>query len=418
MCYQMRRALFYVIFGLLACLGASAQSVGKVVPAEADTLQADSLGADSIEISLLTCSPGTKVYSLYGHTALRVKDRPRQLDLVFNYGVFDFRTPHFTWRFILGECDYIVQGYSFDLFLMDYLARGSSVMEQVLDLTPAEAMALYRSLMVNALPENRTYRYNFLTNNCTTKARDMVERAVAGRVVYEEAPEHPTYRQLLHAYTHDYPWSEQGNDILLGADCDTVLSDRAAQFLPEQLMQYFETAQIYDEQNNRRPLLRQTRVLLQKNEQRLAAQKPAVPLDGRLTPLAVGWGLLAVVLIIGLVEYRTRRMWWGLDLLLMTLQGVAGLLLCFMFFFSLHPTMDSNWQVLVFNPLPLLCMPWVVKCAVRGRACPYHYVNMLWLTLFVAFLPWIPQDFSAMTLPLALLLLSRPISYYLHYNRS
>ena len=60
-----------------------------------------------VEVSLLTCSPGTRSYELYGHTALRVKHRTG-LDLVYNYGVFDFTRPAFTWHFILGECDYMV----------------------------------------------------------------------------------------------------------------------------------------------------------------------------------------------------------------------------------------------------------------------------------------------------------------------
>ena len=370
---------------------------------------------DSIEVSLLTCSPGTQVYQLYGHTGLRVTDPARNMDVVFNYGVFDFRKPHFTWRFVLGECDYEVAPYPFDIFMREYSTRGSSVTEQVLALTQEETLRLYRNLLINIQPENKTYRYNFLTNNCTTKARDMVEQAVDGHVVYSEGEQHQTYRQLLHHYTQGYPWSEQGNDILLGADCDTVLCDRAMQFLPEQLMAYMDGAQIFDDEGNRRPLVGKTRVLLEENVGLLHPASDKARFSW-LTPIVVGAIALAVALLILLVEYLTRRMWWVVDVLLMTLQGLAGVLLCFMVLVSQHPTMNSNWQVWVFNPLPLLCVVWVVRCARRGKVCLYHYVNILWLTLFVVFSLWIPQDFSAMTLPLALTLLSRPVSYYLNYS--
>ena len=52
-----------------------------------------SQASDSIEVSLLTCAPGTEVYSLYGHTAIRYHDLRTGEDLAFNYGVFNFKKP-------------------------------------------------------------------------------------------------------------------------------------------------------------------------------------------------------------------------------------------------------------------------------------------------------------------------------------
>ena len=380
------------------------------------TSSAQPLG-DSLRVSLLTCSPGDEVYSLYGHTALRVRDVRENRDLVFNYGVFDFNAPHFTWRFVLGKCDYEVMAYPFDLFLAEYQRRGSSVVEQTLNLTYDEALRLVRDLTINALPENKTYRYNFLLNNCTTKARDMVEHAIDGHVVYKEAAEHPTYRQLLHHYTQCHLWAELGNDILLGAACDTILSDRSMQFLPEQLMSYFAEAQIYDTLKNRRPLVAETSELCALAPHPLPGSGNQNDIWDILTPTVTGWMVLGVALCILLLEYQFCRMFWCVDVILMTLQGLAGLLLCFMFLFSQHPTVDSNWQVCVFNPLPLACIPWVISYALRRKICPYHYLNLFVLTFFVVFMLWIPQHFSAMTLPLALVLLTRPISYLIYYNR-
>ncbi len=396
---MMKKTFLYILILISTCMGAKGQAVG-----------------DSIVASLLTCSPGTKSYSLYGHTGLRIRNLTQGLDLVFNYGVFNFQRPHFTWHFILGECDYEVAAYPFDAFVEEYAHRGSSVVEQQFNLTPEETNRLFSLLVINCQPENKVYRYNFLQNNCTTKARDIVEQAVVGEVRYEEAQEHPTYRQLLHEMTEDYPWSEVGNDLLLGAACDTVLSDRATQFLPGQLMEYAARAQIFDEKNNRRPLVARTSVLLEANahQRQLASQGGWEP---RVSPLVAGLMALAAALLVMLVEYLTRRQLWGIDILLMLLQGLAGVLLTFMLLFSQHPTVDSNWQVWVFNPLPLLCIVWVVKCAIRQQRCLYHYLNLLVLVLFVVLMPWIPQTFSALTLPLALVLLTRPVSYLIRYNR-
>ena len=389
----MKRVILYLCVLFSAWLSASAQTEG-----------------DSIEASLLTCSPGTQVYSLYGHTGLRVRNYTKGVDMVFNYGVFNFRRPHFTWHFILGECDYEVAAFPFELFLQEYRQRGSSVIEQRLNLTSEEANRLFALLVINCQPENRTYRYNFLLNNCTTRARDMIEDAVTGTVVYEEAAEHPTYRELLHRQTRDYPWSEVGNDLLLGAKCDTVLSDRAAQFLPEQLMRYFAQAQVYDDQNNRHPLVASTTELVAAREQLKTQPFP-------LSPLMTGLLVLLFFVLVALLEYAIRRMLWGFDILVMLLQGAAGVLLTFMFLFSQHPTVGSNWQIWILNPIPLLCIVWVVRCAIRRKRCLYHYLNLLCLVLFIVFMPWIPQDFSTLTLPLALTLLTRPLSYYIHYNR-
>jgi len=366
---------------------------------------------DSIETSLLTCSPGTEVYSLYGHTALRVRNYTRNLDLVFNYGVFSFNTPHFVWRFVLGQCDYEVCAFFFDGFLQEYIDRGSSVLEQKLNLTPEENDLLFRNLMVNVLPKNKTYRYNYLTNNCTTKVRDMVESAIDGEVVYPTSPTPRTYRQIIHRFTEDSPWMELGNDLLLGAACDTVLDDHSAMFVPNELSSYFGKAMILDTLGNRRSLVGSEDVLVPMGKQ---FAEPGFP----LRPFVVGVLFALLCLAVALVEYRTRNMWWMLDALLMFLQGIAGCLICFMFFFSEHPTVDSNWQLWVLNPLPLFCIPWVIGKARKGQVCAYHYLNTPSLTLFILLSAWVPQKFAEIIVPLALGLLIRSASYCLNYARN
>ena len=389
----MKKLFWCVLLVLATCLSVRGQSLG-----------------DSIEASLLTCSPGTKVYSLYGHTGLRVHNYSKGADVVFNYGVFDFHRPHFVWHFVLGECDYEVAPIPYEAFIEEYRQRGSSVIEQTLNLTQEEANRLFALLVINVQPDNKTYRYNFLTNNCTTKARDIIEDAIVGDVVYGEAREHHTYRELLHRYTADYPWEEVGNDLLLGAECDTAIDDRSAQFLPEQLMNYFARATIYDRKGRHRPMVARTTELLG------ARQRTDVG-NPWLTPLWASLGLLLVMMLLTALEYSIHRMLWGIDIVVMLMQGLAGVLLCFMALFSDHPTVDSNWQMLLLNPIPLFCIHIVVRCAYQRKRCLYHYLNLLWLLAFIVLMPWMPQDFSSITLPLALALLTRPISYLLYYRK-
>lgn len=364
---------------------------------------------DSIRVSLVTCSPGSKVYSLYGHTAIRCQNFTRKRDLVFNYGVFTFDQPHFLWRFILGKCDYMVDAMDWKYFLPEYEQRGSSVTAQVLNLTPLEANRLYFLLVQNLRPENREYRYNFLYNNCTTKVRDVIEAAVMGIVEYPQLQPRRTYRQILHEYTAGYPWEQEGNDFLLGHDVDTVLSSRAEMFAPEFLMNYVDGANIHVSENDVRPLVRETEILVQKRN--IAKQKDNLP-----SPSLLCYSVLLFCLLVMAVEWKWHHMWWGLDVLLMSFQGLAGVLIAFMFFFSEHPAVGSNWLIWIFNPYALIGLPIVVKAAIKHRHTPWHAMNFVILTLFILFSPWIPQEFGDMVVPLALTFLSRPVSYLLHYR--
>ena len=167
---------------------------------------ADDFHADSATVSLLTCSGGREVYEQYGHTAIRFNNN-RGTDITFNYGVFDFNTPDFVYRFIKGETDYQLGIEPFEYFRSSYARRGSEVREQVLNLTSDEKVRLFQSLCVNFQPENRIYRYNFFYDNCTLRARDMIEGSVEGGIEYNgfdadvPADETVSYRDIIHITT-------------------------------------------------------------------------------------------------------------------------------------------------------------------------------------------------------------------------
>ena len=156
--------------------------------------------ADSIQFSLLTCAPGQEIYELFGHTAIRYQNFTRNEDYVFNYGMFSFRTPNFVYRFVKGETDYQLGITPYIYFQAEYAMRGSSVYQQVLNLTEAEKQKLYDLLRENYLPQNRIYRYNYFYDNCTTRARDQIEKAVAGTVVYPEQVPASSFREIVHHY--------------------------------------------------------------------------------------------------------------------------------------------------------------------------------------------------------------------------
>lgn len=371
---------------------------------------ARAVAEDSMEVSLLTCSPGTEVYALYGHTAIRICNETTGEDWVFNYGVFSFSQPHFIWRFALGECDYQVGAVPFAYFAKEYEARGSSVYQQTLNLTSAEKRRLWALLLENMQPENREYRYNFFYDNCTTRARDRIEEAVDGEVVYPRAGTVHTYREIIHQYTGHYPWAELGNDLCLGAEADRPITERQEMFAPFYMLHYADGAVIRDPEGHERPLV-------SGKSKVVAGRGVGVQEEFPLSPWACGWLLFALVALLTAAERWKHACFWWMDMVLMSLVGIMGLVLTALFFFSDHPTVGSNWQIWVFNPIPLVAMPWVVTCGVKGRKTVYHAFNALVLIFFIIFFAFIPQDFCVVVVPLALTLLLRSCSYVVSYQK-
>ncbi|MBO4906357.1 MAG: DUF4105 domain-containing protein [Bacteroidaceae bacterium] len=378
----------------------------------------------SVTVSLITCSPGQEAYALYGHTALRVRGtQPGPYDVVFNYGVFDFYASNFVWRFVLGQTDYLVLPCDYDLFMREYRHRGSQVVEQVLNLTPYEADTLSRDLWVNTIPANRVYRYDFFRNNCTTKARDMIESHIDGVVVYPIRRPRYTYRQMIHQFTTEHPWSEVGNDLLLGVDADTLISPRCEMFLPIYMMHYADSAMIRTSRGAYRPLVKETNELLAANPvaaQRDADAQPSFP----LSPKTLGWTVLALSLLVALWEYWKGKVCWVVDAVILTVQGLMGMLIAFMVLFSTHPTVGSNWQVWVLNPMPLFFLWWVVKAERQGKRHPYHVVAAGLMFAFLCATPFLHQVYSSFFMPLTLTFFSRSLIHLIlttdvaqHHNK-
>lgn len=369
-----------------------------------------SQSTDSIRFSLLTCAPGTEIYSLFGHTAIRYENYTRRIDVVFNYGMFSFNTPNFIFRFVAGETDYQLGITPYSYFEAEYAMRGSSVYQQVLNLTQSEKERLLTILENNYLPENRIYRYNYFYDNCTTRARDKIEECIEGKVVYPDSLSGKSYRGIVHEFTAGSPWDEFGIDLCLGAEADKEINKRQQMFSPFYMKYYASNAYVVDAGGTRRPLiLDETKIVDVEPEE--------VQLGFVLSPLMCGALFLALCVVMAWGQWKTQRIWWGWDIVLYGLQGLAGCIIAFLFFFSVHPTVGSNWLLILFNPIPLLYLPFMVYKAVKRKKDYYHVGNMVYLTLFITILPFCGQEFNLTVLPLALGLLVTSASHVLVWNK-
>ena len=294
---------------------------------------------DNIKVSLMTCAPGTEIYALFGHTALRYEDTARGEDWVFNYGMFSFNTPRFIYRFVKGETDYELGVTRYPYFEGSYAMRGSSVYQQTLNLTISEKQKLRRLLEENYLPKNRVYRYNFFYDNCTTRARDIIEKCIEGKVVYSEGKERLSFRDIVHQYTKGHEWDELGIDMCLGSEADKPIDTRKQMFAPFYMLEAAKKATIVVG-DSVRPLIL--------HEKKVVDVEPEDVREGfPLSPMVCVFILIGVTCFVGWLQFKIRKIIWIWDLLLFGVQGLAGCVITFLVFFSTHPTVGSNWLILL-----------------------------------------------------------------------
>ena len=326
---------------------------------------------DSVDISLLTCSPHEEIYSLYGHSALRYHDLRTGEDVVFNWGLFNFKAPHFVLRFVFGLTDYELGTTPMPYFCNYYRKWGSSVTEQKLNLTAEEKKAVIQALNDNLQPENRTYRYNFFYDNCSTRPRDIILRSINGKIEYQLREDFfPTYREMVHECVRNHPWAKFGNDILLGVKADQPTNYQQQEFLPHNLMYDFDHTQIYKD-GEYRPLVGQRDILVPPGVQIIEEDFP-------LTPIQCACILLAITIGISLMDWKRKKRSVWYDIILILMQGLAGCVL-FVMLFSQHPTTSTNLQILLLNPLALGFIPAVIRK--KNKTWPKIQIAMVILFL-------------------------------------
>ena len=356
---------------------------------------------DSVQISLLTCEPYENVYSLYGHTAIRYEDKTRGIDLAVNYGMFSFQKSFFVLRFVFGLTDYEMGIEPFDAFCAQYARRGSGVWEQHLNLTSKEKQVIAQAIDENYRPEHRVYRYNYFYDNCTTRARDILIQNMHEKVSFQDSPEKgKSFREMIHTYNSNHPWARLGNDLLLGWKADAKTTKAEQQFLPENLMRDFDVATITGKDGKTEKLVGSTRYLLPIDE---ANSNP----DFVLTPSDCAILLLITTIIICAFEWKRKKIFWGYDALLLTTDGIAGLIL-FVMVFSQHPTVSLNLQILLLCPLSLFFAIPVARKLRRGGL--HWYLTAFKYLIAAAVIGYAFQKYDEAVLILALILLGRIVS--------
>ncbi len=289
--------------------------------------------------SVLTCGPGDDFYTTFGHSAIRIQDTARGIDLVYNYGTFDFNTPHFYWKFMRGQLDYMLGRSSYQDFMAEYIYYGRAVWEQRLAFTPQEVGNLFLLLEQNYLPEYRYYRYDFFRDNCATRVRDMVELACG-----KHEPQSPSDSTLRLSYRRmvaeplkgTLEWWRLGIDMLFGLPADHRCTAAESMFYPKEMMALFD---VYTREGQ--PLVAGSELVI--------AERRA-PLSRSFPPLVVFALVFVVVAVLTWKRWMPR---WA-DRVLFVLAGALGLFLLFMWFGTDHYCTEWNLNILWASPLLIL----------------------------------------------------------------
>ena len=357
---------------------------------------------DSLVVSLVTCWPGSEVYELCGHSALRMRNADGSEDFAWNYGLFDYTEPHFVYRFVKGETDYMMGPIPFDLFAAEYARQGRRVLEQELNLTNDEALRLRALLLEESRPENRTYRYNYVRDNCATRITDRLSQALGQFIVFPDTLSFGTFRDEMRSFHRNYPWYQFGIDLALGSGLDYKLRPNEEMFTPIVMSERYAGAHLADG----RQLVRATRELVPDSGHATLGPTPfyAAPTGVSIAVLVAIGALCAWML------WRRRMLRWVFALWFAVL-GTAGCIIAFLVFVSQHEATSPNMLIVWLNPLQLLPLFTIWSRRTRWITTAMAWYNLAAVGILLILWPFQQQSANTAFFPLMAATLLLALTY-------
>jgi len=348
---------------------------------------------DSAKVSLLTCSQGEELYSIFGHSAIRVQDPIIGVDWVFNYGTFDFSDPNFYPNFVKGKLNYILSVSTYKNFEYSYIFEQRYIFEQTLNLPKHEKQLLLDSLIVNYRPENRYYLYDFLFDNCATRIRDILVETNPNEIVfsYQAFTHGLSFRELLMPNVKEKPWAKLGINLLLGVSADRPAEPWEYMFLPEHMMTAFASASVETDSLSI-PVAQSAEVLLEGKE------IPKTRFND--IPLAVFIVVLIIAVIISFLDIRRKRPTRLFDGFLFGLVGLLGAVIAFQWFGSDHAVMAKNYNLIWTHPLHFVVAILIFIKGLWPIARYYFGLNTVIMLLLLLLWFILPQKLPLPMLPL------------------
>ncbi|WP_394775063.1 DUF4105 domain-containing protein [Flavobacterium sp.] len=311
------------------------------------------------KISVITCGLGNETYSYFGHNAIRVADPGNNIDVVYNYGAFDFRTQNFVAKFAKGDLDYFAVVSSFSDFINDYNYEKRSVFEQELIIPQDLKQKLFDNLNTSLLPENRSYTYKFIDKNCTSMVVNVINTSLGENVIVKKGETDITYRSILFPYFDGHFYDQLGTSIIFGTKVDQLGTKI---FLPFEL------------KNSLEKITYQNHSLVDKTKTLLSFKKE--------TPGSWWNNVYTYLFILGFVVLAHNKI---VDKIYLLIVSLIGLFFVLMGFYSFHQELAMNYNVLLFNPLLLIL---IFLSIIKNKRWTYRFavLHLLFLIVYGIFM--------------------------------
>ena len=357
------------------------------------------------KISVLTCDPGNEIYSLFGHSALRLQNPVQGYDLVVNWGLFEFSENQFDfgYDFAKGRLKYFMGLQSATNFMEEYKGSRRGIREQILNLNKEEKFKLITLIENNYKPENRNYKYEFFYDNCSSRIRDLLKTVFNEEIKFHSSSKSNkfTFREIIHEYLKYNPWLELGIDLVLGKKIDVLVNNENLMFLPENVEQILDSTYVKNNEVKKKIVLSKN-ILIKSN----------IKKDDLKSIKIYSWIILSITMLLLIIKEERLFNYWSVINLFVV--GTLGLVLLFMWFGTDHSGTKMNLNLLWASPLHFV----LIFCILKGylNNFTYWYLTFSIILIFTTILFWftLTQEFNAFVKPIILQL---AIIYYYYFKK-
>ncbi len=336
---------------------------------------------DEIQFSIITIGPyESELYSAFGHSGIRYVDKKNNIDHFYNYGIFDFNQPNFYVNFLNGKLLYMVAKYDYRTAEKYYINEDRYIKEQVLSLNESQKILLYNILEQNIRPENRTYLYNYVYDNCATKIRDVLNNVYGESLSFTSESENKSFRQLMDLYLKNNKWGDLGIDICLGPEIDDYVSFDEEMFLPEYLLKGVEDALL----DGNKKIVSQTNIINSQKEEFIS---------GFLSPFYVLLIFLILSIYFSFSQVKYGVKYFLFDFSYLFISGIIGCLLVYLWFFTDHLS-SYNFNIIWAMPFNIIIAVVMLKNQKVNFVKWYFFFYGILLSALLILWKWIPQNLS------------------------
>ncbi len=362
------------------------------------------------KISIITPEPGEEaIFTIYGHNAIRVADPVNQIDIAYDYGIFDFGESqvNFALNFTKGYLRYSVGERPFNRFAYQYQYFNRTIHEQVLNLTLEEKQQLYEFLANNALPENKYYFYDYFYDNCATKVRDVLKIVLKDKLVFDQnyVSGNHSFRDIVDSVAVNKLWLDFGIDVCLGLPMDKVMSPEEYMFLPGYIYNAFDKAKV-SRSGGTEPMVNSSSIFFKST--------PENHSPGFFTPNLVFWTLFILITFITFLGYKNQKRNFAIDKFIFILFGLLGCFLVFLWFGTDHKAAQNNLNLLWAIPTHLIAGILLFKKTKSKLLMKYFLIIAIFMGVVLVTWPINPQGYNAAFFPIVLILGIRAL--FTHYK--